>query len=214
MSVRSWMIIGAVAVLAIGAGVGIGAAVWTGGDHGSDTGAMSADGGHGRAVEDHGGAMTGAGGSNAGAMNERDFLELMVPHHESAIAMARLATTRGQHPEVRRLARQIIASQEAEITRMRAWHREWFGEQLRPDMTGHRGNADIADLAAAGADFDRVFLARMIRHHASAVMMADEVRMAEPRGQVNRLAREIMSAQAKEIGQMQMWRRQWYPPNG
>jgi uncharacterized protein (DUF305 family) len=54
----------------------------------------------------------------------------------------------------------------------------------------------------------------MIPHHASAIMMADQAMLAEPRGQIDLMTREIIAAQAKEIGQMQRWREQWYPPIG
>ncbi len=45
-------------------------------------------------------------------------------------------------------------------------------------------------------------------------MMADEVMMGGAREEVQTLAARIISAQAKEIGQMQRWREQWYPPVG
>lgn len=72
----------------------------------------------------------------------------------------------------------------------------------------------MSDLEAAKDDFDRVFLRMMIPHHASAIMMADEVMRSEPRSAILTLANEIVVAQAKEVGEMQRWREQWYPPAG
>jgi len=209
MTARIWTIVAVVGVVALGAGVGIGAAAWAGGDHGPGAMASAAADGHGGAP-----TMDDRGGEVDTPLNERAFMAMMVPHHESAMQMARLALEKAQHPQVRRLAQGIIASQEAEIARMRAWHEQWFGEGLEPDTTGPHAMMDMSDLEAAREDFDRRFLAMMIPHHASAVMMADEVRLAEPRGQIDFLAREIMAAQAEEIGQMQRWREQWYPPVG
>ena len=51
---------------------------------------------------------------------ERDFVALMVPHHQSAVDMARVYLESGKDPELRRLAEQIIASQQAEIRHMRS----------------------------------------------------------------------------------------------
>jgi uncharacterized protein (DUF305 family) len=43
------------------------------------------------------------------------FAQAMIPHHEGAIAMAKLAQKRGQHEEIKTLAGEIIAAQQGEI---------------------------------------------------------------------------------------------------
>lgn len=49
---------------------------------------------------------------------DRDFVALMVPHHKSAVEMARIYLNHGKDAELRRLAENVIASQEAEIRQM------------------------------------------------------------------------------------------------
>ncbi|MDP1924806.1 MAG: DUF305 domain-containing protein [Thiobacillus sp.] len=49
-----------------------------------------------------------------------DFLAMMIPHHQGAVDMARLALVHGQDPLARQLAEEIIASQQAEIMAMKA----------------------------------------------------------------------------------------------
>jgi uncharacterized protein (DUF305 family) len=49
---------------------------------------------------------------------DRDFVALMVPHHQSAVEMARIYLEHGRDPELRRLSENVIASQEAEIRQM------------------------------------------------------------------------------------------------
>ena len=54
---------------------------------------------------------------------DRDFVALMLPHHESAVEMARLYLREGRDPRIRRLAEAIIADQEEEIRQMRRFLR-------------------------------------------------------------------------------------------
>jgi uncharacterized protein (DUF305 family) len=77
------------------------------------------------------GVMTGTppmGGDMVGMMGQFDqmFIDMMTPHHASAVAMAQVAETRAEDPELRALAQQIIVSQSAEIEQMQAWRNQWF----------------------------------------------------------------------------------------
>jgi uncharacterized protein (DUF305 family) len=51
---------------------------------------------------------------------DRDFLAMMIPHHEGAVEMARLVLLHGRDPLVRKLAEDIIAGQQTEIVAMRS----------------------------------------------------------------------------------------------
>ena len=50
---------------------------------------------------------------------DKSFAEMMIGHHEGAINMAELASTRADHGETRELAEAIIAAQAREIEIMK-----------------------------------------------------------------------------------------------
>ncbi|MEO7539200.1 MAG: DUF305 domain-containing protein [Pyrinomonadaceae bacterium] len=54
-----------------------------------------------------------------------DFLDMMTPHHEGAITMAKDALTKAEHAEVKTLSNQIIKAQESEIKQMSDWKAKW-----------------------------------------------------------------------------------------
>jgi uncharacterized protein (DUF305 family)/uncharacterized cupredoxin-like copper-binding protein len=86
------------------------------------------------------GMMTGSPamgtGDMAGMMGQFDqmFIDMMIPHHASAVAMAQVATSRAEHPEIRSLAEDIIASQSAEIEQMRSWRDQWYQDAAAMPM--------------------------------------------------------------------------------
>lgn len=50
-----------------------------------------------------------------------DFVKSMIPHHQGAIAMAKIQLRFGKDAANRKLAEEIIVAQEKEIANMQAW---------------------------------------------------------------------------------------------
>lgn len=151
------------------------------------------------------------------------FIEQMIPHHEDAITMAKLALEKAQREELRVLAQSIIISQTKENEQMKAWYKDWFGRDIPTGNTimrthGMMGGGmhmgmmgDETDLIALenATDFDREFVEQMIPHHQMAVMMASMLRHSTNRPEMKKLAEDIIDAQTSEIDQMRGWLKAW-----
>ena len=153
------------------------------------------------------------------------FIEQMIPHHEDAITMAKLALTKATTVEVKQLAQNIIKSQGEEIDQMKSWYASWFDKDLptgksvmnqhgmvRNSNSMHMGMmgdaSDITRLENA-ENFDRAFVEEMIPHHQMAVMMASMLRGGTQRPEMKKLAEDIITAQNSEIDQMRGWLKSW-----
>lgn len=63
-----------------------------------------------------------------------------------------------------------------------------------------------------GEEYDRTFIANMIAHHQGAVDMANLALTSAKHQEIKDMANNIISAQTKEIGDMQGWQTTWgYP---
>lgn len=144
------------------------------------------------------------------------FMTHMIHHHSQARVMAALVPERTARPEIRLIAERIDVSQEDEMRQMRSWLRN-RGEAV-PDtgammhggehmmMPGMLTGAELARLAASrGAEFDRLFLEFMIRHHEGAVAMVAEL-LATPgaaqESDTYRFASDVNADQRAEIARM------------
>jgi uncharacterized protein (DUF305 family) len=65
-----------------------------------------------------------------GTQMSQHFIEMMIPHHESAVTMADLALSKAKRPEIRQLAESIKKDQTREIQQMRTWYKQWYGKEV------------------------------------------------------------------------------------
>lgn len=153
---------------------------------------------------------------SAGSDCETAFVLAMIPHHEQALEMGRLASDRAGDPRVVQAASRMSVAQRREIAAMAGWLAE-RGMRPSPSADGSSGGhahhdampgmltkPQLQQLASlSGRAFDRSFLRLMTYHHRGAITMAEEVLPATPGPSVRLLAMDATLVQRAEIVQMQ-----------
>lgn len=57
---------------------------------------------------------------------DKQFIDEMIPHHQTAVMMAQMAFLASDRAEIRALAKSIVDSQNREIVEMRGWYKKWY----------------------------------------------------------------------------------------
>ncbi len=200
---------------------------------GSDGGAQGGAGSGGDAQEtteetsgemagmDHGSMEMGSGETAPkelivdGEYSDERFIDMMAAHHQMAIDMAQVAQREAKLPEIRRIADDVVSTQQAEIDELRSIKEEEFGSSEVPLMMNPEEPSmyamEMPDQLAGQEPLDLAFIDSMIPHHASAIEMASTANMRSENLEIKRLARGIIDAQSREIGEMIELRQQNYP---
>ncbi|WP_328874359.1 DUF305 domain-containing protein [Streptomyces sp. NBC_00287] len=143
------------------------------------------------------------------------FAQMMIPHHEQALEMAKLADGRASDAEVKELAGQIEQAQDPEIRTMKGWLKSWKQPTTADSMpgmdhgSGHGGDGmmsgtDMEELTALkGTEFDKAFAEMMIEHHNGAIDMAEDEQKNGKYADAKKMADAIVKGQSAEVEQLQ-----------
>ncbi|MFH9818566.1 DUF305 domain-containing protein [Streptomyces sp. NPDC017230] len=176
-------------------------------DHGSNNSSASAT------------ASGQAAGSAEQGKNFNDadvaFAQMMIPHHEQALEMAKLADGRASDAEVKDIAQKIENAQDPEIKTMKGWLEAWGQPTQMESMPGmdHGGHgsgdgmmsdADMKKLKGMkGTEFDKAFAEMMIEHHNGAIIMAQDEQKNGKYADAKKMADDIVKGQSAEVEQLQ-----------
>ena len=143
------------------------------------------------------------------------FMQGMIGHHAQALDMTALVPAHSGSDAIRKLAQRIEISQADEIKMMQDWLTR-RGQKV-PDQHAHHAPGaplmpgmltaeEMARLAQArGAEFDRLFLEFMIKHHEGALTMVQDLFAQPGAGQesdVFAFASDVDADQRMEIDRM------------
>lgn len=131
------------------------------------------------------------------------LIDGMVAHHQRAIAMANEEIARGGSQDVKDMASQMIAKQQQESDMLLQIRKEVAGSSAIARVADPHSDLDMSDLQSlSGTDLDVAFLANMIPHHASAIVMAHRALPNLDRADLVDFAHSTIDDQTKEMGNM------------
>ena len=142
------------------------------------------------------------------------FATNMIPHHQQAVDLSAMVPDRSTNAGLVALAQQISAAQQPEINVMKVFLVQWTDARIpRPPIPGTPGHGNamqgMVDAATmtklqslTGAEFDKLWLESMIGHHQGAIEMAKAEIANGDNVDAKDLAKNIVTTQEAEIGQM------------
>ena len=150
-----------------------------------------------------------------GSQTDLQFLDMMLMHHSDGVKMAQMGVDKAQNADVKALAQKMADGQQKDIGEMQKMRDEHFSGQpkqemmmvkkreMTSEMMEKMAEEDMRKLeAASGAEFDRTFLDVFMKHHQMALDMSKEETSRGKDAEVKKKAREIISVQTKEMGEM------------
>lgn len=143
------------------------------------------------------------------------YIDMMIPHHESVIALAEVARHELTHPELIAMAEAIVATQGEEIAQLQEWRDAWYPHAAPVSMEAMMAMPGLEEAMmgmdeqmssewqvqqfCAADDFDLAFIDQVIPHHQMAIdtsIVAPE--MAEHE-ELKELASTVVAGQQTEI---------------
>jgi uncharacterized protein (DUF305 family) len=150
------------------------------------------------------------------------YIDMMIPHHESIIALATVARDELTHPRLIEIADEIVATQQGEIDELQALRAEWYGDaepvsmEMIMGMPGMSSDMAMMDqqmsaewqvqaFCAAG-DKDLAFVDQVIPHHQMAVDTSRVAVDLATHPELVEIAQQVITAQEAEIAELEQIR--------
>lgn len=174
-----------------------------------------------------GGPMSSTPMAIDGSMNHGDYpfdqlyIDMMIPHHDSIIALAKVALPRLTDPRLIQMAENIIATQSGETAQLASWREVWYGSPT-PDTSQHSMMAmleampvgtmdemmhemDAATQVAvfcSASDPDLAFIDQVIPHHQMAIDVSEIALERAEHPEIKETAQAVITAQQTEIDEL------------
>lgn len=152
------------------------------------------------------------------------YIDMMIPHHQSIIAMAQAALPRLSDERLREIAQAVIETQGPEIAELREFRKAWYGDpepmamddgmmasmnEMMPGMSGTMTEMALQMDAAAQVDAicaadnaDLAFIDQTIPHHQMAIEASEAVLDNAVHPELRDVAQRVIAAQQREIDEL------------
>ena len=155
--------------------------------------------------------------------SDQMYIDMMIPHHQSIIAMAQAALPRLQDERLREIAQAVIEDQGAEIAQLQEYREAWYGdpnpmpmddsmmaamEQMMPGMGDRESMVAMMDAEALVAAFcaaenpDLAFIDLTIPHHEMAIAASETALEQATHPEIQEVAQRVIDAQQREITEL------------
>lgn len=165
---------------------------------------------------------------------DQSYIDMMIPHHASIIAMAEAALPRLADERLRELAQAMVATQRPEINELRELRERLYGSavpvpvaemdaSMMEVMTGMMPGMEsmeamvfqMDEVAQVGAicaadDPDLAFIDLTIPHHEMAIVASESALTEATAPEVRDFARRVIAAQQREIATLAQIRVELY----
>lgn len=130
---------------------------------------------------------------------DQEYLQMMIPHHREAIAMADEELSRGSKGEVKAMAEKIKKEQMMGLEKAENLYREVFDHEPPSGMT-----MTMLPELKSSEDVDHAFLTLMIKHHSEGIMHDHKEINEGENHEVKQFANKDIPMQSMDIDEMSM----------
>lgn len=150
---------------------------------------------------------------------DRDFMLLMIPHHDAGIAMSSSEEGFGEHKDLKNMAIVDVSAQQKDNREMREYLKEPTKAEKPTSADATAGSELIAAMqkmnqAMTGmrltGNQDHDFIMMMIPHHEAAIAMSQTELKYGTDPRVKKVAQGVIDGQTKDVHDMTAWHKAWF----
>lgn len=148
------------------------------------------------------------------------YIDMMIPHHASIVAMAQAILPRLADQRLQEMARNIVDAQSAEVDELRGYRQHFYGSAepmpMDPTMMGMMANlmpgmgamdqmaaqmdpATQVAIVCVASNADVAFIDATISHHQMAIMASQAALQQASHVEIKALAQRVIEDQQREI---------------